>query len=228
MKITALSDIHGTLLPVEDYFEPCEMVVICGDIVPLSIQANSRKTRAWLKNQFRPWCESLPCDKVLFIAGNHDLHFNLDFMYREFPKDKKVTYLFHENYVYTSRSGKEYSVFGTPYCKQFGTWAYMEDDETLVKLFDQIPEGLDILLTHDNPYMFGDIILQYTPWNKGEHLGSKPLMEAILLKQPKYQFNGHLHSSDHNLIEIGSTKHYNVSIKDEAYDPVYDPLTLEI
>ena len=26
----------------------------------------------------------------------------------------------------------------------------------------------------------------------------------------------------------GSTKHYNVSIKNEKYEPVYNPLTIEI
>lgn len=229
MLIAALSDIHGTLLPVEDYFKPCEMVVICGDIVPLNIQANSKKARQWLKGPFKEWCESLPCDKVVFIAGNHDFCMHrLDFMYREFPKDKKVTYLFHESYVYTSRSGKEYTMFGTPYCKQFGNWAYMEADETLDKLFNQIPENLDILLTHDQPYGFGDIILDDIWWNTGEHIGNKPLAEAVFMRQPKYMFCGHLHSTDHGCVQIRETKRYNVSIKNEAYEPVYEPLYLEI
>lgn len=231
MKIIALSDLHGTLLSVEDYFEPCELVCICGDIVPLNIQANSRKTRQWLINKFKPWCESLPCDKVIFIAGNHDIYLNnLDFMYTQFPKDKKVTYLFHENYVYTSRSGKEYTIFGTPYCKLFGNWAFMEMDNVLDKLYQDIPENLDILLTHDQPFGYGDIILQEDcPWYDGKtHIGNKPLVKAIIEKRPRFQFNGHLHSCDHKLIEIGETKHYNVSIKDEHYDPIYNPLIIEI
>lgn len=230
MKIIALSDLHGTLLPIEDYFETCEVVFICGDISPLNIQANDRKMKRWLSEEFKPWCESLPCNKVIFIAGNHDwiCSRNPEFMYKTFPKDAKVTYLFHESYVYTSLSGKEYTIFGSPYCKQFYNWAFMENDEVLVELFSKIPEDLDVLITHDQPYMYGDIILQKMYWNTGEHIGSKPLMEAILLKQPKFQFNGHLHSCDHNLIEIGQTKHYNVSIKDEHYNPVYDPLIVEI
>lgn len=73
LSICALSDLHGYLVPVED-FEPCELVCICGDIVPLDIQSNSRKTKQWLKQQFKPWAESLPCNKVLFIAGNHKIN----------------------------------------------------------------------------------------------------------------------------------------------------------
>lgn len=152
MEIVALSDLHGTLLPAND-FPSCELVCICGDISPLNIQANHRKMRKWLVNKFKPWCESLPCDKVVFIAGNHDSALgNLDFMYTQFPKDEKVTYLFHENYIYVSKSGKEYSIFGTPYCQLFGNWAFMEMDEMLEKLFLSIPQNLDILLTHDQPY----------------------------------------------------------------------------
>lgn len=229
MKCICLSDIHGTLLPVEDYFEPCELVCICGDIVPLNIQGNHKKARKWLINEFKPWCESLPCDKVIFIAGNHDscMH-DEDFMYSIFPKDEKVTYLFHEVYVYASREGKECSIFGTPYCKLFGNWAFMEMDNVLDSLYQDIPESLDILLTHDQPYGWGDIIMDNVIWNTGEHIGNKPLAKAILQKRPRFQFNGHLHSCDHNLIEIGETKHYNVSIKNEKYEPVYDPLVVEV
>lgn len=231
MKIIVLSDLHGTLLPVNDYFEPCELVCICGDIVPLSIQANSRKTRKWLTGDFLPWCEELPCDKVIFIAGNHDLHFgNLDFMYTQFPKDKKVTYLFHENYVYTSRSGKEYTIFGTPYCKLFGNWAYMEMDDVLDRLYQDIPENLDILLTHDAPYGVSDIILQEDClWYDGKtHIGNKPLSKAILQKAPKIVCHGHLHSTSREFEEWGYSKVINCSIKDEHYNPVYDPIVFEL
>ena len=228
MKICALSDLHGTLLPVEE-FEPCELVCICGDISPLSIQGNHRKMRQWLRNQFKSWCESLPCDKVIFIAGNHDSSAaNLDFMYTQFPKDGKVTYLFHESYTYISKSSKEYSIFGTPYCKLFGNWAFMEMDETLEKLYSTIPENLDILLSHDAAFGYGDVVLEKIYWNTGEHIGNKPLARAVLEKQPRLMLHGHLHSSEHSCVEIGSTKRYNVSIKNEKYEPIYEPLIIEI
>lgn len=37
-----------------------------------------------------------------------------------------------------------------------------------------------------------------------------------------------IHSCDYNLIIIEDTIHYNVSLKDESYQPVYKPLYLEI
>lgn len=225
LSVVAMSDLHGYL--PED-IEPCELVCICGDIVPLNIQANSRKTKKWLVEEFKPWCESLPCNKVVFIAGNHDHYFkDLDFMYTQFPKDKKITYLFHESYIYTSKSGKEYSIFGTPYCKLFGNWAFMEMDKTLDKLYQDIPENLDILLTHDAPFGVTDVLLQ-PGYYTGEHIGNKPLAAAILRTAPKYVFHGHLHSTSREFEEFGYSKIVNCSIKDEEYNPVYNPLIIEI
>lgn len=227
MKVCAMSDLHG-FLPKD--VESCELVCICGDISPLYIQANTIKMKKWLFDKFKPWCESLSCDKVLFIAGNHDWICNdIDFMQTIFPKDDKVTYLFHENYIYTSKNGKEYSIFGTPYCKLFGNWAFMKLDSKLAELYSDIPNNLDILLVHDQAYGYGDILeIGSTPWADGSHIGNKELTKAILNKQPKYMFTAHLHTTTHDCVEIGSTKRYNVSIKDEKYNPVYNPLIIEI
>lgn len=224
-----MSDLHGSLIPTSE-FTPCEVVFICGDISPLNIQANDRKMKKWLAGTFKPWCEALPCNKVFFIAGNHDWVClrDSDFMRSIFPMDSKVTYLCQDKTVYQSEDGKEYSLFGTPYCRQFCNWAFMEEDEVLYQLYQAIPQNVDILLTHDQPYGYGDIILQHTYWNTGENLGNKPLLEAIFIKQPKYMFCGHLHASTHDCVEIMQTKRYNVSIKDENYEVVYEPLYLEI
>lgn len=48
------------------------------------------------------------------------------------------------------------------------------------------------------------------------------------IKRNMKEIQNNLHSCDHNLIDIGETKHYNVSLKNERYEPVYDPLIIEI
>lgn len=68
MVICAFSDMHGEL---DFKIKPCDIVLICGDIVPLRIQNYTTPSEIWLKNTFLPWCTSLPCEKVLFVAGNH-------------------------------------------------------------------------------------------------------------------------------------------------------------
>lgn len=226
LSICAISDLHDYLPELK----PCELVLICGDSVPLEYQASSKKTKKWYDTTFRKWAGELPCDKVLFIAGNHELHFpGKKIIYESlFSKDDKITYLCHSEYIHKSKDGKEYKIFGTPYCKQFMNWAFMYPNEELEKIFKNIPNDLDILISHDNPYGYGDIVLQECPWADGSHIGNIPLAKAIEEKQPKYQFNGHLHSCEHSPIMIGNTKHYNCSIKDEQYNPVYEPLYLDI
>lgn len=231
MKICALSDLHGTLLPVSE-FSPCNVVFICGDISPLNIQANDKKMKKWLSETFKPWCEALPCNKVFFIAGNHDwiCFRNPDFMFSVFLPDDKVTYLCHSRASFTTEDGKEYSIFGTPYCKLFGNWAFMKSDSELTRLYSEIPENLDILMTHDAPYGVSDIILQEDClWYDGKtHIGNKPLSQEILRKAPKVVLHGHLHSTSRIFEECGYSKVANCSINDEHYNPIYDPLIFEL
>lgn len=219
MKICAISDLHGDLIDIS----PCNLLIICGDIIPLNKQTSGHKSLAWLRNKFIPWVTNLPCDKVIFIAGNHDwvAEKSSGHLFEMFPKYSKITYLFHEDYEYEGLK-----IFGTPYCQRFYNWAFMRDDEDLQQMYKCIPKDLDILITHDAPYGVSDVLLQsgYTK----EHIGNKPLREAILEKEPKYVLHGHLHSTSHEFELLGSSKVVNCSIKDEQYQLVYDPIYFEI
>lgn len=223
MKICCISDLHGFLI---DDIEPCDLVIICGDLVSLNCQSSSKKTKQWYLNRFKPWAEELPCDKVLFIAGNHDLHFRKDMLWvrEQFNETQKVTYLENESYEY-----KGIKIFGSPYCKVFGDWAFMYSNDILKELYSEIPDNVDILMTHDAPYGCSDILLEEDcPWCDGGHIGNVPLREAILEKKPKYNLHGHLHSTNHSEEFLGDTSVRNCSIVTEKYTPDYDPIYLEL
>ena len=68
MKVIAISDTHGALMSIPE----CDVVVICGDIIPVEIQTRGDKSAEWFAGEFQQWCLSLPCRKVIFIGGNHD------------------------------------------------------------------------------------------------------------------------------------------------------------
>ena len=225
LSVCILSDLHGYLPKLE----PCELILICGDSVPLKIQGSSKDTYKWYVNDFRNWCISQDCNKVIFIAGNHERHFpnHYDDYKSIFNNDYKITYLCHEEYDYQALDGNTYRIFGTPYCQIFGNWAFMLPDDELAKKYFEIPEGLDILICHDAPYGVSDVLLQ-PGYYTGEHIGNKPLREAILRTAPKYVFHGHLHSCNHEFEELGDSKVVNCSIKDEFYNPVYKPLYINI
>ena len=226
IKICATSDLHGYLPEIDK----CDLVLICGDIVSLRSQRYPKSCKKWYTRVFQPWIDSLPCDKVLFIPGNHEV--GMEGHEEEYKKlfgpHEKATILIHEPYEYLGNDATFYKIFGTPYCKVFGNWAYMRPNSDLKERFSEIPERLDILLTHDVAYGYADQSLQDIGYGTDTHFGTVELRDAILEKKPKLHLSGHIHTADHNLIMIGDTKHYNVSYIDEKYNPAFKPLYLDI
>lgn len=230
MKIIALSDLHGYL---PETVEPCDLLLICGDITPLRIQRNIPQSEKWLKTEFAEWVNNLPCKSVVMVGGNHD--FALFNMYHDMfkqssilskPTDGKLIILDNEEIGYYFEDS-EYTIWGTPYCKQFGNWAYMYEPETLKEAYATMPENCDIVLTHDAPKMLGLGEIHSGAW-AGTDAGNPWLADEILRKHPKYVFCGHIHSGEHNLQMIDDIRLANVSIMDETYQPTYNPLILEI
>ena len=231
MKICAISDMHGIL----DFdINPCDILCISGDIVPLRVQYYLEGTLKWLAKEFIPWCEKQPCEKVFLIAGNHDLVAqNHPDEWEAMFNDTKITYLLDKEVEYVKETEDNYEsirIYGTPWCHQFYNWAFMTSDNNLEKIYSKIPYKVDILLTHDCPYGTSDVILQEdVPWFDGKtHIGCHPLGDAIDKKKPRYVFCGHLHSCTHVPQERGETIVTNVTVVNEHYDRVYEPFYMEI
>lgn len=227
MKICGISDIHGDL---SVKIQPCDVLCICGDIVPLEVQVNSKKSKRWLKELFIPWCSKQPCKKVLIVGGNHDFflwHHPLQ-MKEMVKEEEKIEYLLNEGYEF---EGVKF--FGTPLCKEFGYWAFMypydEQDRILDKALEEWGKNIDVLLTHDSPYGVSDIILDKScPWATDEHIGNKSLEAFIIKTAPKLHLHGHLHSTNHDEEILGTTKVYCVSILGEQYTVQYEPQYFDI
>lgn len=220
IKIVAVSDLHGHLPTI---ISEGDVLCICGDIFPLDIQTYMIDCDNWLSNIFIPWTNNLPFNDILLIAGNHDFYFeNVPFVDTFLTFDNtKITYL-QDSYVLI----KGIKFYGTPWCHRFGRWAFMDDDSVLENKFKHIPNDVDFLLTHDAPYGTSDICMQNVYWNNGDHIGSKPLRDAVIEKKPKYNLHGHLHSSNHNEEILNETKIYNVSLLDESYNLIYKPIAI--
>ena len=235
MKIAVISDLHGHLptypSPYWRGIEECELLLICGDILPLNCQTNMIESKRWLIEEFKPWAASLPVEQVYFIAGNHDFWFEKnDIEARKiFSLNDKVTYMKNEylDYYASIQDSKTYRIFGTPYCHIFGNWAFMRGEETLAHKFSEMPDNVDILISHDAPYGTSDICFEGFSTSKG-HIGCPELRDAIIEKKPKYCFHGHLHSSNHGEEVLGETKVYNTSLLNEQYNLVYEPLMIRL
>ena len=68
IKICAFSDFHGDLPNIE----PCDLVIIAGDIIPFNIQHKNNESNEWIRTVFTDWCNSIDCKYIVAIPGNHD------------------------------------------------------------------------------------------------------------------------------------------------------------
>jgi Icc-related predicted phosphoesterase len=82
------------------------------------------------------------------------------------------------------------------------------------KYWDQIPDNLDVLITHGPPF---GILDQVTPG--GTHLGCEELLKAVQEKKPKVHVFGHIHGGA-GAFENGVTRFVNAAYRNERYKPL--------
>ena len=235
MKVVALSDLHG-YLPRPEEFPACDVVCICGDIVPLEYQNDDVASIAWFCLEFVPWSDQLPCKKVVFIAGNHDFFLEhimfgpvredgsrkcrtaSEVLKKLLPGDNKgkhkLIYL-RDNSV--EIEGKRF--YGTPWIADLERWAFYNSDDGLESVWSKIPKKLDVLLTHMPPRVAEmGTVLQQGRYNYMNDYGSDILYGKMLDRDIHYTFCGHVHSGRHTPVEYkNNNRVVNVSVKDENY-----------
>lgn len=227
MKVKAISDLHGNLPQIEK----CDLLLIAGDISPLRIQDRWELMQDWMNDEFYPWVESLPCDKVVFVAGNHDFYLKCE-GYGTITKDifefglgDKLIYL-EDNSV----SINNLVIYGTPWCTGPMGWPFCGAKESH-EAYDKI-ERCDILLTHQPPKH--DKVGCSFPYQYNErNFGSDYLYNVIVDKKIPIVVCGHIHSGTHNGVKayLGDdfvSTFYNASLLDEDYNMTYDVTTFEI
>lgn len=227
-----MSDLHGEL---PDAHETAEITLICGDIVPLRMQRNIPQSKKWLETEFMYWVKNWSSKRIYFIAGNHDFVFERmmpnDFTQLWVLSNQKLYYLNGRvPLFYTDDNGKLYKIFGTPYCHEFGNWAFMYSDEKLEELYAPMPRECDIIISHDAADINNLGLVPPNQWHPYDSVnaGNKVLAKYIEEKKPKYYFCGHIHEGNHRVTEINGTTLANVSLLNDYYQMVYEPLYLDI
>lgn len=233
VKVAAMSDIHGYL---PDDVPECDVLCIAGDILPLEVQKDMLRSISWFLLDFKPWAESLPCKKVLFVAGNHDFLFQWigpdkcnsgsEVMKKLLGKHKgqsKLVYLQDSSYEY---EGKRF--FGSPWIADLKGWAFYKDDDALREQWSTLPKKCDVLITHMPPRNGDCGTVLEAGWNYGNNYGSQVLAEEVGFRDIKYHIFGHVHSGQHNEYEVCGTKMVNVSLKNEDYKVKYHIFEFEV
>lgn len=245
LKCIFLSDTHGHLPDIDE----CDVVGICGDIVPLDIQRDTIKSVVWFSREFVPWAMRLNCKRVIFIAGNHDFFLqdivrnrfkgresifsksNQENMAAEIIREslalpEKIVYLQDTEYEFCG-----FRFYGTPWIPTLRNWAFYKDTDELAEKFAGIPENIDVLMTHSPGKGVNDTGVAKEVLGFPEY-GSKELTDALLnirtQNRPKLWVCGHIHTGEHMLTEFDGISVANVSIKNESYKQAFLPLETTI
>jgi Icc-related predicted phosphoesterase len=232
MKIMAISDLHGTLPTLN--VPKGDVLCIAGDICPVW-NHKLEYQQEWIAKNFVPWCnaliESETVKNVVFCAGNHDWHF--EELYT-MGNEKDFRKMLPDNIHYLRDSSviiDGVNFYGTPWTPEFCNWAFMKYEGELDKIFEKIPEGTDVLVSHGPPYGYNDCV----EYRQNQHLGSKALIKHINRVKPKAVFVGHIHTGSHdatNLLLEGNfdsrTSIVNVSIMDEQYHVASKPYIMDL
>jgi Icc-related predicted phosphoesterase len=226
VRIVALSDIHGALIPAEQ-LPPGDVLIISGDICPDFIGAkvsnrhgtfgNPKAQNEWLNDSFYPWWDALDYAHKAYTWGNHDWATGL---WPDSYVDEEITI-----------DGKRF--WFSPWSNRYGDWNWMAEHDDLTRLYSVIPEGTDVVVSHGPPRGYGDKSDQW-----GENLGSESLRDRLREIKPTAVITGHIHGGyghhrmHHEPIEgveiVPYTDIYNAAVRDEAYNLVNPPLIIDI
>ena len=199
MKILHLSDTHGKHRELTD-MPSADILVHSGDF---TLSGGDMEALDFIE-----WLCDLPYRHKLFIAGNHD----------DCMQDASLEGL-PDDVHYLSDSGitiEGISFYGSPMFVVF-------EGEDLKELeqYEQIPDKIDILITHRPPLGILDSI------DDTIHYGSTILLDKVSKVKPRMHLFGHVHSA-YGTMDWKEITFSNAGLTDWKYDIRYSPQLLEI
>lgn len=206
LKLVILSDTHCQRCAVPDG----DVLIHCGDHTYHGAPHESWEALHWL--------DELPHKHKLIIAGNHELGWEREDAVRAILEPhKSLTYL-HNGEV--EIDGIRF--WGSPVQPEFHGWAFqLERGEELREHWKQIPEGIDVLITHGPPKGFGDTNL------RDERFGDEDLLARVLEVKPQIHCYGHAHHGYGEYFHEGI--HFiNAAVLNEGYMLAREPVVVNV
>ena len=206
MKIWHISDTHGFHHQL-NIPEGIDLVIHTGDCSNrMDPYTNEPEVR-----QFIEWYEQVPIPNKIFIPGNHDTSIERNLIKGSNFISAGIHLLNHD---WVNVDGIK--IFGSPYTPTYGQWAFMKSRETINRVWEQIPEGMDIVAVH-GPCK-GILDLSRDRQNVLEFCGDSALRKHILNRvKPKYFLSGHIHNFE-DIINTGfrHLPDYNITFSNAA------------
>lgn len=204
MRLVILSDTHS--LHRQVIVPPGDVLIHAGDLTRHGGLDELRDLNAWLGE--------LPHPHKLVIAGNHDWDL-------QWEPDETRQLLSNATYLCDSSVAiGGLTFYGSPWTPSIG-WAFSRGPMALQYHWAELPDGIDVLISHGPPLGALD------QNRKGEHLGDGALAEAVLRIRPRIHCFGHIHEG-YGRIGNGTTTFVNASVCTIQYEPINPPIVIDL
>lgn len=209
-KVVAITDTHNKHNTLDGKLPEGDVIVHAGD-------ATNRGSLEELV-AFFDWFACLPYTHKVYVPGNHDHHVN-EFLVRMLCRDRDIIYLQNEGHYLQMEGRRDLFIYGTPAHRNF-----LDADADIQDFQNEIPDGLDVLITHVPPYGIHDEICENF---KQIYLGNYHLLQAVFDKKPKFHVFGHVHPG-YGKARRCDTTFINACICDNYLNPINIPVLIEI
>lgn len=219
MKAVCISDTHNYHNDVK--LPDADILIHAGDFTMVGSLSEVLEFNEWLGKQEHSY-------KVV-IAGNHD---------KCLGENETLGFKMITNAIYLQNSGTEIEgkkIWGSPMTHSFEgmrsglTFHANRDGKVLKKTWNNIPDKLDILLTHGPPFaILDEVENNFNPYFNKENCGDGLLAAKVIEKKPRYHVFGHIHEGYGQFISDYGTTFINCSVIDEAYNLVNEPIVIDI
>jgi Icc-related predicted phosphoesterase len=212
IKITFISDTHSKHAYCTPNLPGGDILIHSGD---MSSMGYEQELYAFLK-----WFSKQKYEHKVFIAGNHDWIFERN------PARAQEILSDFPDIIYLQDNSVELEglkIYGSPWQPAFYDWAFNlpRNGDQIEQKWAQIPEDVDILITHGPP--FGT--LDYVIWSQS-NVGCERMAKHIYRIKPMIHAFGHIHNAGTS--ENNHTFSINASVLNEKYDYTFKPTVVEV
>ena len=241
MRITHISDTHNKHNQLNGKLPGGNLLIHSGDFTSIGRKHEVEKFIEWFGKQ--------DYTHKVFIAGNHDLVFDREVLYRDkastfegrtfddLPAKGKPEWLkqllgnLPDSVYYLENSsvtieGK--NIWGSPYSPSFGYgWAFNKDrGADINEVWNDIPMDTDIVITHTPIYGYND-----RAQNTNQNVGCADLFYRLTEVKPHLHFAGHIHEAyghkTMGLVDWYDLQTFNGCSCNLRYEAENDPISFD-
>jgi predicted phosphodiesterase len=223
MKLSIISDTHELHHNVK--VPEGDILIHCGD------WTNRGEAPAF--DRFLTWFAGQPHKHKVFIAGNHELTLEGDSRESALNVIKEYTNK-HSNLHFLENSSiniEGLNFYGTPTTPYYFGWAFnFQRGKDIAAEWKKIPDNVNVLITHGPSYGILDLV-ENSVANIGRdlHQGCQDLADRISnLKELKLHCCGHLHTDGGKKVEVNNIIYVNAAICTERYQPINNPVVVDL